>query len=575
MANSLEHLNVLLVDCQATGANPETGSLIELGWARSDTIDEEEDLPKGIETYLVKLPDDQEVPRRVTAITGIHRDDLDSGDAAEEVWRRLIEVATELAESNRMERCPAVIHFSRFEEPFLRDLHRRSGPDGGFPLQIICTHEISRRLFPDLPRRSMRAVAGYLGYSLDEYRRCRGHVEATAYIWRHLVEILRERHDVSSLEDLEDWLDEPPPSVSSRRAYPMADRQRDGLPDGPGVYRMRRSSGDILYVGKATSLRKRVSSYFQKRHHAEHILEMLSQAQKIDITETDSALEAATLESDEIKRLSPPYNVALRERGRKVCFCSDGFREFARAPSRMHPLGPFSSKEPVSRLGELVQVFSMNPRSCDDDLLLRACGLSGAHAMDIGRIRAGSDLFLERHREILREQPIERALVLIGRRLWSERVAGELEDDDEEIQSAKGEEDRGTTPESVSDWIEGIVMRGTREIRRARWLSILMESSLAFEESNTSDVFRLLLLERGRVVDRNTLEHGVSLPVPPGYRRSLIERQESFDLAAVDRMRVVTGEIRRIVTSDLGIRLRLRPEVTLGPERLLRILQWI
>ena len=77
---------------------------------------------------------------------------------------------------------------------------------------------------------------------------------------------------------------------------------------------MLRANGDILYIGKAASLRQRVNSYFQTcRRHAEHTLEMLSQAVGLEVTPTASALEAALLEYGEIKRVCPPYNKALQE----------------------------------------------------------------------------------------------------------------------------------------------------------------------------------------------------------------------------------------------------------------------
>ena len=62
---------------------------------------------------------------------------------------------------------------------------------------------------------------------------------------------------------------------------------RLNLSEKPGIYRMLRSNGDLLYIGKATSLKHRVNSYFrQKGSQAEHILEMLSQATDLDVTLT-------------------------------------------------------------------------------------------------------------------------------------------------------------------------------------------------------------------------------------------------------------------------------------------------
>ena len=78
---------------------------------------------------------------------------------------------------NQLAVCPTVIHFARFEKPFLKDFHQKNDPESPFPFQIICTHEIAVRLLPDLPRRGLRAIAGYFGHSMPELRRSADHVQ--------------------------------------------------------------------------------------------------------------------------------------------------------------------------------------------------------------------------------------------------------------------------------------------------------------------------------------------------------------------------------------------------------------
>jgi excinuclease ABC subunit C len=87
-----------------------------------------------------------------------------------------------------------------------------------------------------------------------------------------------------------------------------------GLPDSPGVYIMKNVSGDILYVGKANDLKKRVSSYFQSsRRHSERIRYLISQVMDISFIPTSTSAEALIYENGLIKQLSPKYNVALRD----------------------------------------------------------------------------------------------------------------------------------------------------------------------------------------------------------------------------------------------------------------------
>ena len=80
-------------------------------------------------------------------------------------WRELTNEAASLTQQP----APTVIHFARFEQPFLRMLAA-----GVFPLDVVCTRDIARRLLPDLPRCSLRALAGYFGaFTLSSFDRLR------------------------------------------------------------------------------------------------------------------------------------------------------------------------------------------------------------------------------------------------------------------------------------------------------------------------------------------------------------------------------------------------------------------
>ena len=92
-------------------------------------------------------------------------------------------------------------------------------------------------------------------------------------------------------------------------------RQRlDLLPDLPGCYLLRDEQGQVLYVGKAESLRQRVRSYFQDSStHTPRIRLMVSRVRDVEVVVTASATEALLLESNLIKRYRPPFNVRLRD----------------------------------------------------------------------------------------------------------------------------------------------------------------------------------------------------------------------------------------------------------------------
>ncbi|MFY8030978.1 MAG: GIY-YIG nuclease family protein, partial [Devosia sp.] len=85
------------------------------------------------------------------------------------------------------------------------------------------------------------------------------------------------------------------------------------LPASPGVYRMLDASGDVLYVGKARTLKQRVTNYTQVTRLPRRLQRMVAQTRAMEIVTTNSETEALLLEAQLIKRYRPAYNVLLRD----------------------------------------------------------------------------------------------------------------------------------------------------------------------------------------------------------------------------------------------------------------------
>jgi excinuclease ABC subunit C len=116
--------------------------------------------------------------------------------------------------------------------------------------------------------------------------------------------------------------DSAPPSLLSRArnalrgietGAPVIARHAKTAPAGPGVYRMIDAAGEVLYVGKARHLKKRVQSYARGGAHNNRIVRMISDTANMEFVTTATEIEALLLEANLIKRLKPRFNVVLRD----------------------------------------------------------------------------------------------------------------------------------------------------------------------------------------------------------------------------------------------------------------------
>lgn len=146
------------------------------------------------------------------------------------------------------------------------------------------------------------------------------------------------------------------------------------LPNSPGVYRMFGAAGDVLYVGKARSLKKRVASYAKGGAHTNRIARMVGETASMEFVRTRTETEALLLEANLIKRLRPRFNVLLRDdKSFPHIVITDDHRapgvfkhRGARIKGRGY-FGPFASAGAVGRtINALQKAFLV--RSCSDSV---------------------------------------------------------------------------------------------------------------------------------------------------------------------------------------------------------------
>ena len=108
-------------------------------------------------------------------------------------------------------------------------------------------------------------------------------------------------------------LDEPAPESSLAQGVEVIRAHLEHAPVGPGVYRMIAANGEVLYVGKARSIKKRISSYARGVGHTNRIARMISLTASMIFVSTETETEALLLEANYIKQMKPRYNVLLRD----------------------------------------------------------------------------------------------------------------------------------------------------------------------------------------------------------------------------------------------------------------------
>ena len=146
------------------------------------------------------------------------------------------------------------------------------------------------------------------------------------------------------------------------------------LPNAPGVYRMLNKDGDVMYVGKAKSLKKRVSNYAQGRVHSNRLSRMVRETVHMEFVTTRTEVEALLLEANLIKRLRPRYNVLLRDDKSFPYILITGdsrspaiYKHRGARARKGDYFGPFASASAVGRtINSLQRAFLL--RTCTDSV---------------------------------------------------------------------------------------------------------------------------------------------------------------------------------------------------------------
>mgnify|MGYP001385744621 CR=1 FL=1 len=448
---------VLFIDLQTTGHSPEKHHIIEIGWKFVNNNRVEPTQSKVINIH-------QELSKKIKNLTGISSEECSQGENLDKVWSSIIANLS-------APKTPCIIHYSQFEVGFLKSL-----PGFGL-LEILCTHKLAKRFFPQLPSKSLRSVAGYLGHPVKELKRSGHHIDATYHIWKALSKKLHAEK-IHSTDAILNWLETPNKNRNTLTAkqYALPKVTRLSMPTAPGIYKMLNSQGEILYIGKAKNLNARVNSYFRgQKSKGSRLNELTSIIHDIEPEILPTATHAALREYQLIKEHRPPYNIALKNSSSEYYYFDSQFMPGLEADT----YGPFKSSHFFDRFEDVCNALtgeSTVPSSTfgpPPDILSQAVKLwEASHSKVISR----KDL---RHHIIegyLHSVEKKKQLIIAGK-------------DSQEEDETK--DDFFWTPDIASIYIQKTIAAFGYILHHSRWLNRLSYSNIFWCEDKVQQHIEL------------------------------------------------------------------------------------
>jgi DNA polymerase-3 subunit epsilon len=235
----------------------------------------------------------------------------------------------------------------------------------------VCTLRLARKLIPTLRRKNLGALAEHFEIEIENRHRALGDADATALVLLEFLKTMGEM-EITTLAKMLDYQKRGGKRYGDIK-IPFPEHRLSGYPQTPGVYMMRDEKGDILYIGKAKNLRKRLQSYFTNLvRQPTKVQELMPQVMDIETHQLGSELEALLEESRLIKSHQPYYNrqiknfrtfpflkIAIGEKYPSITVTSDIENDGSLY------FGPYRQKHKLTALiRELSRVFQL--RSCTD-----------------------------------------------------------------------------------------------------------------------------------------------------------------------------------------------------------------
>lgn len=294
----LEKAAFSVIDVETTGLSASRNRIIEIAIVKIEKLR----ITKRL-NYLINPQ--TYIPPFITSLTGIDNDDVANAPLFSEVVDEIISF---------IDNTILTAHNFPFDYGFLNSEFMLAGRELVND-HSCCTLKIARNIYPDLQSKSLSSVASYLSLKNSDAHRALGDAEITAKILLKMIKELQKKNKISTVGEL----------LSYQKGYneaPLINIKKEllddylNLPNAPGIYYFTNRNDDIIYVGKAKSIRERVKTYFSTSAPRK-AKKIVKQAVRLKHVITNSELTALLTEAETIKLLEPKHNYQLKKFGNK------------------------------------------------------------------------------------------------------------------------------------------------------------------------------------------------------------------------------------------------------------------
>lgn len=242
-----------------------------------------------VDQFISLVNPERDIQPFVVNLTGINSNMLRNAPKFYEVAKRIVEIT---------EDCILVAHNAQFDYRILCTEFRRLGFE--YERKSLCTVELSKDLIPGQASYSLGKLVRSLGIPVTDRHRASGDALATVKLFKMLIDKDTTKSIIQQSIRLNPKL-----QLEPRHIDIIAD-----LPSVTGVYYIHKENGEIIYIGKSNNIKKRINQHFTGTNAKSKKIQ--ARVYSVTYEATGSELVALLKESEEIKRIKPIYNRALR-----------------------------------------------------------------------------------------------------------------------------------------------------------------------------------------------------------------------------------------------------------------------